>query len=223
MEEELEMEERRKVKLAKTSPPETPQPAATPTQAQETKKSENKASPKQAKVNKTPAQKEVKLSALEELAAAQWLRGGKPVDYLPSKVTRCEQGKKGGLVCFSKVLQRSSGSKTIEYRVKSVIEPKQDIFLIRYRNLVLDVVDLQQSDDDEELLGGYDGEVEGAEKSAQGFHVQTGWTPEHRVECKAKPGKGLDCMKDKTHKIRLVESKPALPKSNLAQGVEQDY
>lgn len=189
------------------SPPETPEPAA----------KLKKAVPKQAGLEKAPAKKEVKLSALKELAASQWLRGSKPVDYLPSKVTRCEASKKGGLVCFSKELQRTSDNKAIVYRVKSVIESKQDVFHIRYRNLVLDVVDLQESDNDEDLLGGYEGEVEGTEKPDQGFHVQTGWTQEHRVECEAKPGKGLDCIKNKTHKIRLVESKPAFPKSSLAQ------
>jgi TPR repeat protein len=219
MEEELAMEKRREAKLAEAPEPQ----AAQPKKAQQ-KQQVKKSAPKQAKAKKAPAKKVVKLSALDQLEAGHWKRGTKPVDYLPSRVTRCQDGKKGGLVCFSKVLQRTSGNKTIEYRVKSVIESSRNTLRIRYRNLVLDVIDLESDSDEEDvLLGGYDDEVEGAEQAQQGFHVKTGWTQEHRVECTLKGAKVMNCVKDKTHMMKLVRSKRPSPSSQMAsQGVE-DY
>lgn len=213
MEEELAMKERRRVRLAEASPPESRQPAAKTKIVQQTKKTVKPAEPKQA----------VTPSVLDALAAAHWLRGSKPVDYLPSKVTRCEQSDKGGLVCFSQVLHRSTGNQNIEYRVKSLIESNRDAIVIRYRNLVLDVVDLSAGADEDELPGGYDAEVEGADQSAQGFRVKTGWTREHRVECKLEADEAVVCTKDKMHTITLVGRKPVVPKNNLAQGSAKDY
>jgi TPR repeat protein len=220
MEEELEMEKRREAKLAEAPEPKAAKPEKV---QQQVKKKEVKSAPKQAKAKKAPAKKADKLSALEQLEAGHWKRGTKPVDYLPSRVTRCEDGKKGGLVCFSKVLQRTSGNKTIEYRVKSVIESSRDTLRIRYRNLVLDVIDLESDDEEEVLLGGYDDEVGGVEQAQQGYHVKTGWTQEHRVECKLKGAKVMNCVKDKTHMMKLVRSSRPSPSSQMAsQGVE-DY
>lgn len=219
MEEELEMEKRREATLAKAPEPQ----AAQPKKAQQAKKKAQKSAPKKAKAKKAPARKVVTLSALEQLEAGHWKRGTKPVDYLPSRVTRCNEGKKGGLVCFSKMLQRTSGNKTIEYRVKSVIESSRDTLRIRYRNLVLDVIDLESDGEEDVLLGGYDDEVEGAEQAQQGYHVKTGWTQEHRVECKLKGAKVMNCVKDKTHMMKLVRSNRPSPTRQMASHGVEDY
>lgn len=138
-----------------------------------------------------------RVSPIRVLMQEQWQRATRPVDYLPSKVTRCEpQGD--GLVCFSAVLQRQTGNQTVEYRVKSVVRSTQkNSYLISYRNLVLDVV-TDESAEDQDLPGGYDDQVE------QGFRIQTGWTNEHTVDCSLVSGRKLECTKDRTHKITLV-------------------
>ncbi len=145
-------------------------------------------------VAKKPVPKSKKLSALDRLAARQWLRGKKPVEYLPSKVTECDR-EKGDLVCFSKVLTRDSGTQSVQYRVKSVVKSNKESFVIVYRNLVLDVTDSQEPED---APLGYDDEAE------QGFKVRTGWTQEHTVSCARSSAKGLDCIKDQAHKMTLV-------------------
>ena len=151
-----------------------------------------------ARVKKAPAAKRARLTPLEKLASMQWVRRNKPVDYLPSSVTLCEiEGKE--LVCFSKVLKRTQGAREVEYRVKSEISEVQGKLIIKYRNLVLDVVETEVDDDDQPL--GYDDEVD------QGFRIKTGWTQDHKVEC-SKPKRGtLDCLKDRTHKMNIVEAR----------------
>ncbi len=198
MEEELKMLQRRNIKLAQAqkvtakqkpaAKKAAPKPAQAKAAAPQTKKKVAKKAPKK-----------VKLSALDKLAKKQWLRGSKPVDYLPSKVTSCEKEDKE-LVCFSEVLKRESGNKTVEYRVKSVIQSEQNRIIISYKSLVLDVVSMQEIDD--EPIGYDDGADDAAVE--QGYRIKTGWTKQHKVECKPVSAKGLDCMKDQTHAISLV-------------------
>jgi TPR repeat protein len=152
-----------------------------------------KASPKKP-VEKKREPKPVKLTVLDKLASEKWQRGKKPVEYLPSKVTECDQ-EKGNLVCFSKVLTRDSGTQTVEYRVKSIVKSGKDSFTVVYRNLVLDVTDSQEPED--QPLG-YGDEVE------KGFKIKTGWTQEHTVSCEQPSSKGLRCIKDQAHKMTLV-------------------
>ena len=71
----------------------------------------------------------------------------------------------------------------------------KETFVIVYRNLVLDVTESQEPED--QPLG-YDDEAE------QGFKIRTGWTQEHTVSCAQSSGNGLNCLKDKTHKMTLV-------------------
>jgi TPR repeat protein len=138
-----------------------------------------------------------RVSQLEALLQKQWLRGSRPVDYLPSAVTECNPQAQE-LVCFSTVLTRNTGNQTVEYRVRSTVRPtKQDAYAISYRNLVLDVVTEQDADNDD-LPGGYDNEAE------QGFRIKTGWTNEHTVDCNLVSGQRLECTKDGAHDITLV-------------------
>lgn len=130
----------------------------------------------------------------DRLLASQWRRGDRPVDYLPSQVTRCDQDD-DRLVCFSEVLHRKSGTKIVEYRVKSIVNDEDGAFAIVYRNLVLDVTD---SAEPEDQPMGYDSQLE------QGFHIKTGWTSEHKVICTPEGRLSLDCNKDQTYKITLV-------------------
>lgn len=145
-------------------------------------------------VAKKVASKPAKLTPLDKLASQLWLRGKKPVEYLPSKVTECDH-EEGDLVCFSKVLTRDRGTQKVEYRVKSIVKADKGNFVIVYRNLVLDVTDTEEPED--QPLG-YDDEAE------QGFKVKTGWTQEHTVACEHPSRKGLKCVKDQAHKMTLV-------------------
>ncbi|HHJ15773.1 MAG TPA: sel1 repeat family protein [Gammaproteobacteria bacterium] len=205
MEEELRMAGRRKSNAVSVEAPEPaakkavskpvpkqakagPAPVAKPKKAKKTQKAR--------KAKKAPVPRPATLTALEKLAKRHWVRSQKPVDYLPSKVTLCEiEGEE--LVCFSKVLKRTQGAREVEYRVKSEIREQRGKIMITYRNLVLDVVDTQVDEDEQPL--GYDDEVD------QGFQVKTGWTQDHQVEC-SKPKRGkLNCLKDQTHKMSIVE------------------
>ncbi|GMQ87790.1 MAG: hypothetical protein BMS9Abin08_0998 [Gammaproteobacteria bacterium] len=208
MEEELKMEERRKANTARKAEAkktalslvvEKQQAEARQQAAQQRAKAAQQAeakklAEKRKKEAAAAAKRAIKLTPLEKLAGKQWTRKKKPVEYLPSKVTGCEM-EDGELVCFSDLLTRTSGSQTLQYRVKSEVKLGQGVFSIAYRNLVLDVVNVQS--DDDELLG-YDDEID------QGFLIQTGWTQDHKVECRLNVDKGLDCIKDQTHKMVFV-------------------
>lgn len=204
MEEEQKMEKRRKVNVARKaeSNKAAAQRAAEKQQAKNKQKADaerlaaqRNLAAKHKKKAAAVAKKAVKLSPLEGLAGKQWSRRQKQVEFLPSKLNDCEM-ESGKLVCFSGLLTRTSGSNTVHYRVKSEVTSKRGVFYVTYRNLVIDVVSIE-SDDEEELLG-YNDETE------QGFHIKTGWTQNHKVECKQNKNNGLDCIKDKTHKMAIA-------------------
>ena len=212
LEEELKTEQRRKANMARETQREQVAAAAVPPPVVETPlvakpvqkpvKAASVAPPaaKQAAVEK-PARASSKkpepkpaLTGLDSLVENKWLRNERPVDYLPSRVTRCDRDD-GNLVCFSEVLQRKTGTKVVEYRVKSIISDTGETYDIVYRNLVLDVTDSEEPDD--QPLG-YDDQVE------KGYRIKTGWTPEHRVVCKQASGQSMSCDKDDTYQITLV-------------------
>ena len=204
MDEEQKMEKRRKINVARKA--ESGKAAAQ--QAAEKRQTENrqraeaarlaaerKLVAKRKKKAAAATRKVARLSPLEGLASKQWTRRQKQVEYLPSKLNDCEM-ESGKLVCFSGLLTRTSGSNTVHYRVKSEVTSKRGVFYVTYRNLVVDVVSIE-SDDEEELLG-YNDETD------QGFHIKTGWTQNHKVECKLNKNNMLDCIKDKTHKMAIA-------------------
>ncbi len=153
---------------------------------------------KVAVVRPAPAAKPaVVLSGLEKLGNARWTAHDKPMEYLPSAVTQCELDN-GVLVCFSEELKRESGNQTVLYKVKSEVRQDKGGFAIAYRNLVLGVEDMDIADGDEDASG-YDDEVD------QGFSIQTGWTRAHQVICQPEGDGAMNCIKDKTHRVRVVE------------------
>lgn len=196
LEEELKMTERRKRNVAGIEPAAVKQsekPAKTQKKAAKPVKKVTAAS-KPAK--KKVVKKKAPPSALDKLAQQQWSRGKRPVDYLPSRVTQCERENQN-LVCLSEVLERTSGTQLVKYRVKSVVTAQKSNYVISYRNLVLGVTETREPDD--QPIGYDDGdEVE------QGYNIRTGWTQEHTVNCSRGSAKKLQCIKDKTHKISLA-------------------
>ncbi len=198
LEEEMKMATRRQSNVARAEVPEAETKAEpeAPKAKPATVAVVEKPAPA-APVRKSPPKKAAPkpvVSAFDRLASKQWVRGKRPVDYLPSRVTECDEDK-DTLVCLSKVLTRVSGTQTVEYRVKSIIRSDKDTFNIVYRNLVLDVTDSKEPEDQP---GGYDDQTE------QGFRIQTGWTPEHIVSCEQPAGNGMNCIKDDTHKMTLA-------------------
>jgi len=193
LEEELKMIERRKINLAEKQV----QEEQVPEKQLASKKTQQKVVPQiQASKSKTaPVRKKTVLSPLDKLAGKNWVRSNKPVEFLPSEITSCEKEKEG-LVCFSEILKRMSGTQSVQYRVKSVITSAQGLVLVSYKNLVIDVEETQEADD---APLGYDDELE------KGFSIRTGWTQEHVVECKQAKGKSMDCMKNRTHAMEIVE------------------
>ncbi len=204
MEEEQKMEKRRKTNVARKTESDkaAAQLAVEKRQAKARQQTdaarlaaERKAAAKTRKKAAAATKRVARLSPLEGLASKQWSRRQKQVEYLPSKLNDCEM-ESGKLVCFSGLLTRISGSNTVHYRVKSEVTSKKGVFYVTYRNLVIDVVSIE-NDDEEELLG-YNDETD------QGFHIKTGWTQNHKVECKLNKNSVLDCIKDKTHKMAIA-------------------
>jgi TPR repeat protein len=195
LEEEIKTEQRRKLNVARAAQQQkaAPQPAPVARKPVVPKPVARTVPPARPVVAEKPVRKPAR-KGLDKLADNQWLRDERPVDYLPSRVTRCDRDD-DRLVCFSEVLHRNSGTKVVEYRVKSIISADGDAFDIIYRNLVLDVTD---SEDPEDQPLGYDHQLE------KGYHVKTGWTSQHRVVCRNASKQSMDCAKDDTYQITLV-------------------
>jgi TPR repeat protein len=205
LEEEIEIQKRRAVNAEQQAQREkvavAAQPKPAPVKAPANKvvaKVETPQKPVKKSVKKTtPPPRKASKSPLERLADSQWTRRGKPVEYLPSQVARCDMEKKR-LVCFSEVMNQTRGNQIVQYRVKSLISPEKNSFAVTYRNLVLDVTSIEVTDDDDKPLG-WDGVEE------QGYRIKTGWTKEHNVTCSFKSSSDLDCVKDNTYKLSIVE------------------
>jgi TPR repeat protein len=198
LEEELEIQQRRKANTAKRAkakeqPKKTVKKKAQKPVVAKAKPVEKKTA--KARKKSTPVAKQ---SVLDRLAAKHWMRRGKPVEYLPSLVTSCDM-EDPKLVCFTQVLSRTTGFKTIQYRVKSIIREDKGKIVVSYRNLVLDVTSAEPSDEGRDEQLGYDDEAE------KGFQVKTGWTKKHQVSCSISSKSKLDCLKDNTHKMAIVE------------------
>lgn len=189
LEEQMKIAARRRLKAAPVAVPQ-PEVGADAKLAKAARQSTAQVSSSPAADTVAPAT----VSVFDSLTGRQWRRGDRPVDYLPSQVAQCDRDD-DSLVCFSEVLERITGAKTVEYRVKSIIRHDRNTFNIVYRNLVLDVTDTAELED--EPLG-YGDQVD------QGFHVRTGWTPEHNVVCGEVSDDGLlKCVKDQTHRFEL--------------------
>ncbi|VAW73802.1 hypothetical protein MNBD_GAMMA15-309 [hydrothermal vent metagenome] len=148
-----------------------------------------------------PAKKQksvVVLTPLEKLVSRHWSARNKPMEYLPSKVTDCELDN-GALICFSKELKRESGNQTVLYKVKSEVRNVKNGFTVAYKNLVLGVEDMEVPDDAEYAQGYDDDEAD------KGFTIKTGWTKAHKVSCQMDGGAAMNCIKNKTHKVHVVE------------------
>lgn len=156
------------------------------------KKAAVKVSPK---VTKAPVKK---LSPLQKLAGIKWSARNKPVEYLPSSITECEM-EDSVLVCFSEELKRESGNQTVLYKVKSEVHQGKGGFSIAYSNLVLGVEDMEVPDDEDDGAGYDDDEAD------KGFSVRTGWTRAHQVECRMDGDRAMDCVKNKAHRVHVVE------------------
>lgn len=195
LEEELKMQQRRNARREEES--RTPSPAPVAASAEPVRASPPPQPAKTASLAERDKAPPAPLSSLQKLAGKQWMKKDEPAEFLPSRVSDCEM-EEDQLVCFSEILQRTSGDKVVQYRVKSVIRsPDNTSYEIAYRNLVLDVT-VQETEDDDQPPG-YDAATD------QGFHIQTGWTREHNVACGALSDRGLECIKDKAHQINVVE------------------
>jgi TPR repeat protein len=204
MEEEIRMDKRRKLNAARKKESNEAETRLAVKKQREKEQQQADAAVQLATARKQAAQRKkkaaakakkvVRLSPLEKLANKKWTRKKKQVEYLPSTVTDCEM-EKGKLVCFSGLMTRTSGSNTVHYRVKSEVKSSKGVFHVTYSNLVVDVIAIEN--DEEELLG-YNDEAD------QGFHIKTGWTQNHNVECRLNTSGGMDCIKDRTHKMAIA-------------------
>ncbi len=201
MEEEIRMAERRKLNMARKKQSIEAAEARLAAEQQQVEAARVADAGKRAAIHREKAitrkvtvKKRGQDDPLEKLAGKQWGRNRKQVEYLPSKVTDCEMEKRK-LVCFSGLLTRTSGTNTVHYRVKSEVTSADGVFYITYRNLVVDVISIEN--DEEEVIGYGD-------ETNKGFHIKTGWTQDHKVECRPNQGDKLDCIKDQTHKMVIA-------------------
>ncbi len=162
--------------------------------AAEVKLAKIRAANKSAKPVVMAVAKSIPKQDIKYLAKKNWDSKGKSISFLPSELNQCEE-EGGRLVCYSHKIRESSVGRTIKYRVKSIITPGETeySFHVIYRNLVLDVV-LQEQ---EETLAYGD-------EQAQGFKVKTGWSKQHKVECKFDSASNISCLKDGVHRVKVA-------------------
>jgi len=127
-----------------------------------------------------------------------WTRRQKPAEFLPSKITSCKQQSSTIVECVSGKLHRNIGNADITYITKAILfeMKKSGEFKVAYRNNVLKVDKIVQVDDEE-------GSDEG-DNIPQKVTVKKGWQEtEHELDCKINDMSAIDCVKNKTRKLKF--------------------
>lgn len=167
------------------------------------KKSEKKPVKTAKKSKSKPVKaKTVKVSKRNALSGkimnGSWLSRKKPAEFLPSKITKCERQSSTVVECVSNELKRNIGVANITYITKAIIYEmeKSGDFKVAYRNNILKIKKIEQvpglSDDEE-------GDV-----VEQKITVKKGWQEtEHQLECKVKDKSNINCVKNKTRKMKF--------------------
>ncbi len=126
---------------------------------------------------------------LEHLLNKNWTAKGKSTTFLPSSLNDCVPKDKK-LICLSHQIENQRAGSIIRYKVKSIISKaygSSDRFSVSYKNLVLDVAQLDKDESDG--------------NTSEGFHVKTGWTRKHVAECTFRSSEAIHCIKNGIHKI----------------------
>jgi TPR repeat protein len=160
---------------------------------------------KKAKPAKAKTAEKSQEFSLDDLMVAAWSRDNKPVPYLPSAINKCRT-EESNIICYSDSQKRESGSNTVEFKTKSIMQnfSKDGTFKITYRNLVINSTPIAGTEISEED----DGEVGDDDDSAgSAYQVKTGWGKEHALECQLKSTRSVSCLKNKSHAILLVSKR----------------
>ena len=141
--------------------------------------------------------------SLEDVVLAAWSRNGKPVTWLPSKISSCRTENER-ISCFSDDQTRNSGQGLIKYKTKAIISnfSSDGSFDVTYRNLVVSTEQVEATEtvtvSDADEVGGL------GDEQTQSYQVKTGWSTPHTLECKMKNHGTVSCVKNNTHTIVLT-------------------
>ena len=149
----------------------------------------------------TGSMQSAKQFAVEDIVLASWGRGGKPVTWLPSSITSCST-RSSTVTCFSDEQTRTAGGNTIRFKTRAIISnfSSNGSFDVTYRNLVINTTRSEFSNPGEltDEIGSTDG------KELQAYHVKTGWSFPHTLNCTMQKHREVTCLKDNAHTIVLT-------------------
>jgi TPR repeat protein len=129
--------------------------------------------------------------SIGDLLHASWTRDGKPVGWLPSGVSDCEN-KDGKIVCKSGTLERETETHQITYKSRAIIRnfSPDGTFNVTYRNLVIDAAPKAN-------WTGTD----------SNYAIKAGWGNDHALECRMQDSSNVSCLKNGSHRIALTSPK----------------
>lgn len=126
---------------------------------------------------------------LERLSQERWLNGRRPVQFLPSKVSECNQTN-DSLICYSRELARKDLPQ-VHYKVKAIIRSADNTAVkIVYRELVLQDITDYGTGADAELL--------------RETGIPPGWQEPHSLKCKFGASQHLNCTQDDGTKAEFI-------------------
>lgn len=129
------------------------------------------------------------------LANGNWMmsQSNLPVEFLPSKVTRCERSSTTTLDCLSSDIVSNIANVEIVYQTRATVSAVQNSaeFKVTYRNNVIKILrDLDPGNPDD--------------PSQTGMGIGLGWQEtEHHLECKLENGQTVHCVKNQTQKLTI--------------------
>lgn len=160
------------------------------------KKSVSKAKKKSANTTKSEKNNPVKVAKKSTLSdkilKGGWMKRKRPAEFLPSKITKCENQSASVVECISSELKRDIGPAKITYITKAIIYEmkKSGEFKVAYRNKILKI--------NKKQLDLEDGE------EAPKVTVKKGWQEtEHQLECKVSDKASINCVKNKIKKMKF--------------------
>lgn len=164
--------------------------------------------PPNTKKDTRPAKKDVP----EILLSSNWLVNGKPAAYLRSDITQCKQNSKGNILCKSSQQTRRTRFEEISYVTITTIDNFKagNKFTIHYHHKVISTEKLQTEvisweDGDDEKSD--DDSEENTEQAVTAQQQRLPYEKKHVIECKLNRKGGLDCVKNKSKRLKITKEK----------------
>jgi len=160
-------------------------------------------------VARKPAAKKLANGLVKSIMQGDWHRNGKPAGFLPSTGTKCKKTASKSYKCRSQTMARKSNDTIITYVTVATLSGfnQKSKFNVTYQYNILRL----QKDGAEKANKGEEEEDDEddysiASTQSHGILHLGAQKTKHKLNCKLKDERTLECLKNRTHKIEFNDN-----------------